>query len=127
MTTTSATSQTLNDALQDLDEVFDAAREEGIPIPSLAAFDNAGRLLRAMYAITPRRFEVYPVADGYIAVDGRGGDGRAVALLCGSNGDALCLVTIDGQRRRAHYDTTRGLPDAFVRQALAELDGGIAQ
>ena len=115
----------LADALQDLADVFDAAREEGIPEPSKLAFENAGRLLKAMYEISPRRFDVYPMADAYIAVDGRGGYGRAILLMCGSNGDAVCLVTIDGERRRAHYATTGSLPDDFVRQALRELDTGI--
>ena len=115
----------LADALQDLDDVFDAAREEGIPEPSKLAFENAGRLLKAMYEISPRRFDVYPMADGHIAVDGRGGYGRATLLLCGSDGDAVCLVTIDGERRCAHYATTGTLPDDFVRQALRELDTGI--
>ena len=115
----------LTDALVDLDDVFDAAREEGIPEPSKLAFENAGRLLKAMYRISPRRFDVYPAADGYIAIDGRGGYGRAVAMMCGSAGDAVCLVTIDGERRRAHYATTSGLPDDFVRQVLRELKNGL--
>lgn len=115
----------LADALQDLDDVFDAAREEGIAEPSKLAFENAERLLKAMYDLSPHRFDVYPDEDGYIAIDGRGGYGRAVALLCGSAGDAVCLVTIDGERRRAHYATTGGLPDDFVRQALRELKNGL--
>ena len=112
----------LADALPDLDDVFDAAREAGIAEPSRLAFENARRLLKAMYDLSPRRFDVYPMADGYIAVDGRGGYGRAALLTCGSAGDAVCLVTIDGERRRAHYATTAGRPDDFVRQALRELD-----
>ena len=114
----------LADALLDLDEVFDAAREEDIDEPSDLAFENARRLLNAMYDLSPRRFDVYPMSNGYIAVDGRGGYGRAALLTCGSAGDAVCLVTIDGKRRRAHYATTAGLPDDFVRQALRELDDG---
>ena len=116
----------LADALLDLDEVFEAAREEGIAEPSKLAFENAKRLLKAMYDLSPRRFDVYPMADGYIAVDGRGGYGRAALLTCGSDGDAVCLVTIDGERRRTHYATTAGLPDDFVRQALRELDDGLS-
>ena len=67
----------LADALLALDEVFDAAREAGIAEPSQLAFENAKRLLKAMYDLSPRRFDVYPMPDGYIAVDGRGGYGRA--------------------------------------------------
>ena len=55
----------LTDALLDLHEVFEAALEEGISEPSILAFENAGRLLKAMYGISPRRFDVYPDEDGY--------------------------------------------------------------
>ena len=112
----------LYEALQDLDETEDEAREEGFPIPSDTALRNARRLLYAMYRILPRRFEVYPMPDGEIAIDVPGGLGRSVLLLCGSDGGALCSVNMDGVHRRARYSDTRGLPDGFVRDALAELE-----
>lgn len=112
----------LYEALQDLDEAEDEAREEGFPIPSNTALGNARRLLHAMYRILPRRFEVYPMPDGEIAIDVLGGPGRSVLLLCGSDGGALCSVNMDGAHRRARYSDTRGLPDGFVRDALAELE-----
>ena len=59
----------LNDALRDLREARDEAREEGLPQPSDTALRNAERLLREMYGISPRRFEVYPTPDGEIAID----------------------------------------------------------
>ena len=112
----------LYEALQDLDEAEDEAREEGFPIPSNTALGNARRLLHAMYRILPRRFEVYPMPDGEIAIDVPGGPGRSVLLLCGSDGGDLCSVNMDGAHRRARYSDTRGLPDGFVRDALAELE-----
>ena len=112
----------LRDALYDLDEARDEAREEGFPAPSDVALGNARRLLHAMYRLSPRRFEIYPMPDGGIAIDAPGGSGRSVLLLCGSDGGALCSVNMDGVRRRARYSETRGLPDGFVRDALAELE-----
>ena len=112
----------LRDALRDLDEAKDEARVEGFPAPSDTALGNARRLLRAMYRILPRRFEVYPMPDAEIAIDIPGGPGRSVLLLCGSDGGALCLVNMNGAHRRARYSDPRRLPDGFVRDALAELE-----
>ncbi|MDD9820773.1 MAG: hypothetical protein OXR07_07830 [Nitrospira sp.] len=111
----------LNDALRDLREVRDEAREEGFPQPSEQALQNAKRLLIEMYGISPRRFEVYPTPDSEIAIDAPDGQGRSVILLCDSEGGALCLVNMNGNHRRARYATTKTLPDGFVREALAGL------
>lgn len=112
----------LVNALGDLQEVTDEACEEGLPLPSDVARQNADRLLRKMYTISPRRFEVYPTQDGEIAIDAPDGHGRSVLLLCDSEGGALCLVNMNGNHRRARYSTTDTLPDGFVREALADLE-----
>ena len=112
----------LHDALYDLDQAKEEAREDGFPVPSGKALENARRLLYAMYRVSPRRFEVYPTPDGEIAIDAPGRPGRSVLLLCDSDGGALCLVNMAGAHRRARYSDTHGLPDGFVREALAEFE-----
>ena len=112
----------LCDALRDLEEARSEAHEEGFAVPSDVALGNARRLLPAMYRLSPRRFEVYPMPDGEIAIDVPGGPGRSVLLLCGSDGGALCSVNMNGGHRRARYSDARGLPDGFVCDALAELE-----
>ena len=111
----------LAEAIEDLDDVTAYAEEIEVETPSAAAFDNARRLLKAMYRVSPRQFSVYPAAGGYIAIDARGSKGRIAAVMCGSDGSVLCLVTIDGKHRRARYSTAHNLPDGFIREALAEL------
>ena len=111
----------LNDALYDLQQATDEASGEGFPAPSDIALGNAGRLLREMHAISPRRYEVYPAPDGEIAIDAPGGHGQSVLLLCDSEGGVLCLVNMNCDHRRARYSTTRMLPNCFLREALAEL------
>ena len=71
----------LVNALDDLQNTSGEAIEEGFPVPSGIALENADRLLREMYRILPRRFEVYPTPDGEIAIDAPGGHGRSVLLL----------------------------------------------
>ena len=117
-----STADILEESLQELAEVRDYAAEDGLDIPSEIASANAERLLKAMYAISPRRFGVYPAPDGYVAIDARGINDRGMVVLCGSAGEAACFVTIDGERRRARYSTARQLPDSFIRDALADLD-----
>ena len=115
-------SDALNDALYDLRDASDEAREEGFPAPSDLALGNAERFLSEMYGISPRRFEVYPTPDGEIAIDAPGGRGRSVLLLCNSEGGALCLVNMNGDHRRAHYSAGDRIPDSFVHTALAKLN-----
>ena len=112
----------LCDALSDLDGVRQEAREDGFPAPSDTAAENARRLLHDMYRILPRRFEIYPMPDGEVALDVPGGPSRSVLLLCGSDGGALCSVNMNGAHRRARYSDARELPDGFLRDALAELE-----
>lgn len=112
----------LNDALRDLLETTNEAKEEGFPPPSGTAIENAECLLRAMYAISSHRYEIYPTPDREIAIDAPGGYGRSVILLCDSDGGALCLVNMNGEHRRARYSSTEMLPDGFLREALIELE-----
>ena len=117
-----STAAELEDALQELAEVSDYAAEDGLDVPSEIASANAARLLKAVYAISPRRYGIYPAPDGYVAIDARGSNDRIAVVLCGSAGEAACFVTIDGESRRARYATARELPDGFIREALADLD-----
>lgn len=112
----------LTAALNDLQESKSEAHEVGYPIPSDKVLENSERLLKAMYRISPRRYEVYPTPDGEIAIDAPGGYNRSVLLLCDSQGGVLCLVNMNGNHRRARYSSSERLPDGFVREALADLE-----
>ena len=111
----------LAEAIAEIDEVTAYAEEIEVETPSAAAFDNARRLLKAMYRIAPRRYSVYPMPEGYIAIESRGGKGRIAVVMCGSDGSVLCLVTIGSNHRRARYSAAVNLPNGFIREALSEL------
>ena len=111
----------LHEALRDLDQVNEDAREEGYEIPSHLAAGNTRRILYAIYRSVPQHLAVYPMPGGKIAIDMTGGPGRSVLLLFDSDGGALCSVNLDGVHRRASYDNADQLPDGFVRDALADL------
>ena len=111
----------LADALRDLREINDEADEEGIARPSELAIANADRLLRAIYDLSPRQCMVGLLPEGVIAIAIPGGFRSSVALLCESDGGALCSVNMNGEHRRKRYPHTDQLPDRFIREALSEL------
>ena len=110
----------LKEALEDLQDTPQEAADAGFPPPTQTAKANAARLIRAMYGIQACRFEVYPTADGEVAIDA-GVPNRSVILLCEAAGGALCLANTGATHRRAHYSDASQLPDGFLREALAEL------
>ena len=112
----------LIEALQDLDSVIEDAEDAGYPVPEIIAFKNAEQLLNDLYTISPRHYGVYPLSDGEISIDAPNGKGSSVWFICYSKGDISCLVNIKGKHRRARYSSLEGLPDGFVREAMAELE-----
>ena len=116
----------LRDALNDLHEVADYAREEGFPVPSKSAISNAGRLLKETHKISALHLEVYPTPDGEIAVHVPNGRGRSVVLLCDSDGGVLCMANLDSGHHRKGYLVADTLPDRFLREVLMELEGKLS-
>ena len=112
----------LVDAFHDLDQVVEEAGEEGFPEPSGVAVKNAADLLRQMFALSNRRYEIYPTPDGEVAIDAPDGHGQSVLVLCSSSGGVLCLVNMKTEHRRARYASAETLPDGFIRGALIDLD-----
>ena len=121
------TAKNLAAALKDLAECHKEAEDEGYEQPCEAAFETAERLIHAMYDTHPERFEVYPTRDREVVIDSRGAHqrrGRSTLVLCESDGGVLCLVNLDGVKRRAHYDaeSAKRLPDGFIRDALDNMN-----
>ena len=112
----------LRDALAKLDDVVGEARAEGFGEPSEQAIENARTLVKQVTRLHSASIEVYPTSDRDVAIYAPGGQGRSVEVLCESDGGAMCLVNLDGQHRRAIYDSADMLPDAFLREGLAEID-----
>lgn len=110
----------LAQALEELDQVVDAAQLEGFEIPSSTAIDNADHIIKRIYDHSPHSIQVYPMPDGEVAID-VANDGSSVLILCCSDGGALCFVNINGNQRRARYSNSDALPDGFMREALEEL------
>ena len=113
--------ESLAEALRDLQDVAQEAREEGFPQPTETVLSNAARLVRAIFGLHPFRLEVYPTPDGEVAIDALGDHSGSVILLCDAAGGALCLVNTGNGSHRARYSEVDQLPDWFLSEALAEL------
>lgn len=109
-------------ALDTLAAIDDEAAEEGYPPPSEVAKRNAGRVLAWLAKAHSRDLDVYPTEDAEVAVDVAGAKGCGVLVLFGSAGGATCFVTMNGDNRRARYKDGGRLPDAFLKEAMAELE-----
>lgn len=120
--TEKAYSPLLSDALSDLEQVDEEAREDGSPIPSPLAHGNARRLLERMFRIRQIRYSLYPLHDGEIVIEARSARG-SVLVVCRSDGGIGCSARIDGESRTERYYDVSGLPNDFMRYMLRELTG----
>ena len=108
----------LADALAELAEIDDEIAEENLPKVSGAMKAEAERIIRAVARRAPAP-AVYPTQDAEIALHFKAPDRPgAVLVLLRDDGRADCHAYIGGRSRRAHYETSSDLPDAFVLDQL---------
>ena len=114
-------SRWLADALEELAEIDDEIAEDGLPQVSDTTKTEAERLVRAL-AWTPLAPSVYPTQDAEIALHFKSlGVSGTVVILLSDGGRADCHAYVDGRSRRAHYQNSSDLPDAFVLDQLRRL------
>lgn len=106
-------------ALEDLKGVIDEAREDGYPEPTPQAIENARLLVKAMYDIRPLRYDIYPMDDGEVIIDG--GDKRRIGVFCYPDGSVLYIGWADGERVRIRRDDPEDIPYEFLKLALNQL------
>ncbi len=114
----STESAELTDALTDLEEIVEEAEEKGFTIPTRTSIQLAEQLLYAMYAVSPRRFEIYPMPRGDIAIDARDGHGRRIIVFCEPGGSMRCTINDNGKRDSHSESDPQGNVGPFIRGAL---------
>ncbi len=112
-------------ALGDVACINDQAREEGYPVPSALAIDNARSLVRTMFQMLPVRYDVYPSDDGEIVIDG-GVAGRRIFVYCYANGDVLYIGWVDGERHHIRTSGDGYIATEFLTRALGQLGEHLA-
>ena len=108
------------EALIDLNSVQAMAQEDGGVIPGHNAVKRAGRVLGAMYRISPRSYAVYPLPDGEIVIDAATRYGTSLVVLCNPDGSAQCLTYLGNEYCPKDYAHTGMIPDEFILRALLE-------
>ena len=114
----------LADALAELAEVDDEIAEDDLPQVSDTTKAEAERLVRALTQRAPASvlLAVYPTQDAGIALHFKApGMSGTVVILLSDGGRADCHAYVDGRSRRAHYQNSSDLPDAFVLDQLRRL------
>ena len=111
----------LDDALEELAEVDDEIAEDGLPQVSDTTKAAAKTLVRALAWRTPLAPSVYPTQDAEIALHFKSPGVGTVVILLSDGGRADCHAYVGGRSRRAHYQTSSDLPDAFVLDQLRRL------
>ena len=106
-------------ALEDLDGVIDEAIEDGYPEPTPQAIDSARLLIKVMYDIRPMRYDIYPMDDGEVVIDG--GSERRIGVFCYSDGSVLYIGWAGDERVRIHRDSPDDIPYEFLSLALHQL------
>lgn len=116
----------LSQAQEELDDLDEYIRELGAPPLPQEILDLARNLIEKIIREMPRYYSISPGENGEISIQTADKHKNGIMLLCGPNKEVSCYVSIDGKRRRAHYDSGSDLPDAFILEALSELDSSDA-
>ena len=111
----------LDDALAELAEVDDEIAEDGFPQVSDMTKAAAETLVKALAWRTPLAPSVYPTQDAEIALHFQSPGVGTVVILLSDGGRADCHAYVGDRSRRAHYQTSSDLPDAFVLDQLHRL------
>lgn len=114
--------QWLEEALRDLDEIDEEAREEGFATPNNEAKAAAKLILERLAYVVSAGPVIYPTADEEVAILFSNREKKsAVVILCDGSGGGACFSTTSGKNRRARYADAREMPGAFEREQLRNL------
>ena len=109
----------LDEALMDLHSVRRKARAAQEVIPSEALVRRAGRILRTMHKMDPRRYLVYGMQEGDVVIDADTKRGTKLSVICSDDGPTRCMFYRDGKLRKKPYDDdTKIEDDEFIKNGL---------
>lgn len=111
----------MQEALDALADIRTIALEEDCEEPSGPAIANARTLIREMFALSARTYDVYPMSGGEIAID-VGNRGRRIGVFCYPDGKVQYVVLLDDERYDIRTDGVNDLPTALLMRALNQLE-----
>ena len=111
----------LRDALDALYEVKTVAQEEDCDEPSDLAINNAEAVLRQMFRMSARVYDIYPMGGGEVAIDA-GNRVRRIGVFCYPDGRMQYVVLLDDERKDIRKDDVQDIPIDLLDRALNQLD-----
>ena len=113
--------QLLRDALDSLYEVKVLAKEDECDEPSDLAINNVEVVLREMFTLSPRPYDIYPMVGGEIAIDA-GNDGRRLGVFCYPDGRMQYVGLLGTDSEEVRQDSVSSIPVEFLRRFLSQPD-----
>ena len=111
----------LRDALDALSGVKFVAWEEDCDEPSDLAINNAEVVLRKMFDLSPRTYDIYPMGSGEIVIDA-GNRGHRIGVFCYPDGRMQYVTLLDNERQDIRRDGVQNIPIDLLNRALNKLD-----
>ena len=111
----------LKKAIDDLNEVMTLAEEEESPTPPDNIVIKAQSVLEKLYSKAPRKYMVYLMPDGAIAIDTRGVGTDGALITLNNNGTVCCSGEKDGRDWHHDYSDSNPLDDPVLLRELNEL------
>ena len=119
--TTEDIPEMLRDALSALSDVKLVAREEDCDEPSDLATSNAEVVLRKMFDLSPRTYDIYPMGGGEIVIDA-GNWGRRIGVFCYPDGRMQYVTLLDNEQKDIREDGVENIPIDLLNRVLHQLD-----
>lgn len=114
--------ETLQDALDDLENIEAYASETGCPAPDEATVSTARKLLLWMHELAPRYYGAGPDTGGGIAIDAQDRHGTTISVIVEPGGNiAVVKFPNDGQALR-RFDCLDDQACIEISQHLLKLD-----
>ncbi len=107
------------DTLEDFDDLDECAEELGIEPPSETAKTCARKLTLRILDEYPDYYIICPEEYGVVSISFSKGKGHFSSFHCNSDGSVACYVGSHGNSSVNKYESINGLPDNYMRQALA--------
>ena len=111
----------LEAALDELESIVEVAKADDCLEPTPLAIENAGLLVKTLYDISPRRYDIYPMSEGEIVIDG-GNRGRRIGVFCYPDGRVLYVGWVDEIRQKVSEHGVAHVPHEFLKKVLSQLD-----
>ena len=119
--TTEDIPEMLRDALDALSAVKFVAWEEDCGEPSDLAMSNAKVVLRKMFDLSPRTYDIYPMGGGEIVIDA-GNRGRRVGVFCYPDGRMQYVTLLDHDGQDIREGGVQNIPIDLLNRVLNQLD-----